>query len=85
MSDVQTDVLWKSQEKSELYRPDRRNFTLYPENVVSDLHCRRTKSDTSDVCETRIVFRNSVVSMRIVTLPSRIDTLHTYFWRAHNA
>ena len=56
MSDVQTDVLWKSQEKSELYRPDGRNFMSYPENVVSDLHCRRTKSDTSDMCETRIVF-----------------------------
>lgn len=83
MSDVQADVLWKSQEKSELYRPDGRNFTLYPENV-SDLHCRRTKSDTIDVCETRIVFRNSVVSVHIITLPSRIDTLHTFFWRAHN-
>ena len=84
MSGVQADVLWKSQEKSELYRPDGRNFTLYPANVISDLLCRRTKSDTSDVCETRIVFRNSVVSVRIATLPSRVDTLHTYFWPAHN-
>lgn len=80
-----SDVLWKSQEKSELYRPDGRNFTLYPENVVSDLHCTGKKSDTSDVCETRIDFRNSVLSVRIVILPSRIDTLHTYSWRAHNA
>jgi hypothetical protein len=39
----------EKQEKSELYRPEGGNFTLYPENIISDLHCRRTISDTRDV------------------------------------
>jgi hypothetical protein len=39
----------EKEEKSELYRPDGGNFTLYLENVISDLHSRRTISDTSDV------------------------------------
>jgi hypothetical protein len=43
----------------------------------------RKKSEMNDACETGLVLSNSVMRMRIVTIPSRLHALSVFLWLAH--
>jgi hypothetical protein len=82
-------LLWTRHEKwSELVRRGGRKFTLHCVLKTSVTYLQYRENElgigVKDVCETGVVFSNSVVRMPIATFPSRLHTPSAYLIISHN-
>lgn len=71
-----------------LGRRGGRNFAIrvYEKNQSTYLHNSGTKLDPNNVCETGIVFGNSIglLHMRILIIQSRLTYTRDFLWRSHD-
>jgi hypothetical protein len=94
--DCAVDDYWKCPENrgcyahaaNKLRQPHRRGvsnlrFALSRKYQTNHPPYSRKKSDMNDVRETGLVLSNSVLHMRIVTIPSRLHARSVFLWPAH--